>query len=65
MLAYCIFQVQTKKVHANVKKNSTGGCMRKIIPEQVQMGEIDITEINIELDNRDPAAAQRSSVYLF
>ena len=27
--------------------------MRKIIPEQVQMGEIDITEINIELDNRD------------
>ncbi len=27
--------------------------MRKIIPEQVQIGEIDITEINIELDNRD------------
>lgn len=27
--------------------------MRKIIPEQVQMGEIDITQINIELDSRD------------
>jgi len=27
--------------------------MRKIIPEQVQMGEIDVTQINIELDSRD------------
>lgn len=27
--------------------------MRKIIPEQVQMGEIDIAQINIELDSRD------------
>lgn len=27
--------------------------MRKILPEQVQMGEIDITAIEIELDNRD------------
>lgn len=27
--------------------------MRKIIPEQVQMGEIDINLINIELDSRD------------
>jgi len=27
--------------------------MRKIIPEQVQMGEIDINQINIELDSRD------------
>ncbi len=27
--------------------------MRKIIPAQVQMGEIDITQIDIELDNRD------------
>jgi IS5 family transposase len=31
----------------------TGAYMRKIIPEQVQMGEIDITQINIELDSRD------------
>lgn len=27
--------------------------MRKILPEQIQMGEIDISAVKIELDNRD------------
>ena len=36
-----------------MSKKLTGAYMRKIIPEQVQMGEIDIAQINIELDSRD------------
>jgi hypothetical protein len=27
--------------------------MRKILPAQIQMGEIDVSAITIELDNRD------------
>lgn len=36
-----------------MSKKLTGASMRKIIPEQIQMGEIDVSQINIELDSRD------------
>lgn len=48
-----------------MSKKLTRAYMRKIIPEQVQMGEIDITQINIELDSRDeiPQLLRGFSIY--
>jgi hypothetical protein len=44
---------KTKKYHPFVNKTPPGNSMRKIVQEQVKMGEIDISAIDIELDSRD------------
>ena len=42
-----------EKYHTNVKKLRRRKQMRKILREQVQMGEMDIAAVPIELDSRD------------
>ena len=47
------FSANIKKYHTNVKKLRRRKQMRKILREQVQMGEMDIATVPIELDSRD------------
>jgi len=50
---YNVFLKCKQEKYIRMSKKLTGAYMRKIIPEQVQMGEIDISQINIEVDSRD------------
>jgi IS5 family transposase len=52
-LAECIFITQNNKNYALCQKTSPEISMRKILSEQVQMGELDIAAIQIELNSRD------------
>jgi transposase, IS5 family len=48
-----IFKVQNKKLPFTCQKSSPEIGMRKILPEQIQMGEFDIGAVEIELNTRD------------
>jgi hypothetical protein len=44
---------KTRKYYSYVKTTPPGNSMRKIVQEQMKIGEIDISAIDIELDSRD------------